>query len=315
MHKGSKLSEPVIKPPLKITQKYRRSGLDKIKIVDPLALFEKLNPYYSAKRLVGKGAFGSTYIFSGVKPGFYDAIAAASRGHVITRQHQVFPASCVAVKVVMHTNTRDVFAEFDREVYILNYMQKKKKIVLGNRVFRASDHVPKLYLACHLPGVSFIVESCASGEPLSTVSPRAHVIAKLELAVLSLWLSGVSHTDLTSANIMYDDASGKVTIIDFGRAVLLSPETVHFMKRNLLALATSPSRNTTLLLPDVLSVISKNTVSESARKAYRKYKIKGHFDDETMVRRQITRCATQCSQQSLAKERLHTWVPRSKKAG
>ena len=308
LKKYPRLSEPVIKPSLKITKKYQRST--KEKKIDILALFEKLQPYYSSKRLAGKGSFGSTYLFSGMKPGFIDSIASSARGHVIRGSHLPTISSCIAVKVITHNNTRDVFSEFDREVYILNYMQRKKKSIVRKRTFKASDHVPQLYLACHLPGVSLIIESCGPGKPLTAYSKlTAEVIAKLEYAVLSLWLSGVSHTDLTGNNIMYDEKTMKITIIDFGRAVLLSRETVNFIKRNLITVSTNPSRKTVLLMPNVLKTISKNIVSDSAKKAYAKYKIKGHFDDETMIQRQISRCLkSTCSRESLAKERLATWI-------
>lgn len=308
LKKQSRLSEPVIKPSLKITKKYQRSTKDKK--IDILGLFEKLQPYYSSKQLAGKGSFGSTYLFSGMKPAFLETIASSARGHVIRGSQLPMTSSCIAVKVITHNNTRDVFAEFDREVYILNYMQRKKKSLVKKRAFKASDHVPKLYLACHLSGVSLIIESCGPGKPLTAYSKlKADVIAKLEYAVLSLWLSGVSHTDLTGNNIMYDEKTMKITIIDFGRAVLLSRETVNFIKRNLITLSTSPSRNKVLLASNVLRIISKNTVSDSAKKAYAKYKIKGHFDDETMIQRQISRCVkSTCSPPSLAKERLATWV-------
>jgi hypothetical protein len=52
----------------------------------------------------------------------------------------------------------------------------------------------------------------------------AAVYVAVERAVALMWLYGITHSDFHEGNQMYDERSGKVTVIDFGQAVKLSDE-------------------------------------------------------------------------------------------
>jgi hypothetical protein len=61
-----------------------------------------------------------------------------------------------------------------------------------------------------------------------TKQPRGPLTASMylaiERAVTLMWLNGVVHSDFHKGNQIYDDNTGKVTVIDFGQAVGLHPE-------------------------------------------------------------------------------------------
>ena len=273
---------------------------------------KKLSGLYTSKKLLGSGVSGTTYAFFNIKSTFLKKISNVARGHVVWGQ-PVNPGKPVAIKIIRHVKNKDVLlAEFDREVQLLTYIQKRRPVIVGKSMYTASLHTPKIHLACHLPGLSIIVESYAPGKPLAqyrAVSPRA--IARFERAILSLWLSGVAHADLHSSNIMYDDKTKKLTIIDFGRAVLLSGEAVSSLRRNLLEFATSSNLKNALLRPDALKLISKKVVVHSLDITYIHTGIKRYLDDEAMIQHHIARRCLRpmCTKEALAKERMTTWVP------
>lgn len=51
----------------------------------------------------------------------------------------------------------------------------------------------------------------------------ADLFLRIERAMASLWLAGIAHADLHKDNMLYDAATGRLTIIDFGMGVLLPP--------------------------------------------------------------------------------------------
>jgi serine/threonine protein kinase len=310
-----KTKKIVLVPTLRITNKYRAKKRPSIfslfgakknmSIGDVIA---KLRGSYSSKKLLGSGISGTTYAFSKVKPSFLQAIASMAQGYVV-RGVPLDPHASVAVKFIKHG--KYAFEEFDREVQILTYIQKKGDVVVGTRVYSASRHVPKLYMACHVPGLSIIVQSYAPGKTLSRYSSiSARTIARLEYALLSLWLTGVAHTDLHSSNIMFDDVSGKLTIIDFGRAVILPPDAVKTMRRNVLELLNS-SKGSLLEKPDILKLVSKHVVVDAVKRTHRAVGITKYYDDEAMIPYHIGRRCKKptCSMASLAEERMGLWIP------
>lgn len=318
--------QPIKVPRLSITTQFKEkkpAGLTwdallqnpQIPLTIPTFL-EKLQGLYGSKKLLGSGVSGTTYAFYNTKPTFLKMISSIARGRVVWGQ-SVTPGQTVAIKIIRHTKNKDVLlAEFDREVQLLTYIQKREPVVIRKSVYKASSYTPKMHLACHLPGLSIIVESYAPGKPLAqyrTVSARA--IARFERAILSLWLAGVAHADLHSSNIMYDDKTKKMTIIDFGRAILLSGEAISTLRRNLVEFATSSNLKTLLLRPDALQLVSKKVVVHSTDITYVHAKIKRYLDDEEMIQHHIARRCLKptCTKEALAKERLVAWVPYVKK--
>lgn len=313
---------PIKIPMLRITKKFRskpssfalflqRFKTKKQQPLDLSTLFVALKGTYSTKKLLGSGIFGSTYVFHHAKHRLLDILARSARGYVV-RGYPLKPDESIAMKIIKHSSTRDVFAEFDREVQTLTYLQKREPVIIGKTTYTASQHVPKLHLACHFQGFSVIVQSYAPGKRLaaySNVMPRT--IARFERAILSLWLAGVAHTDLHSENIMYDDKAKKITIIDFGRAVILSPDAIQTLRKNLLAFASDKARHSLLLKQDVLKLISKNVIVHTTDVTHLQTGIKRYLDDETMIQYHIARRCLKptCTPEALAKERLTTWVP------
>jgi predicted unusual protein kinase regulating ubiquinone biosynthesis (AarF/ABC1/UbiB family) len=127
-----------------------------------------------------------------------------------------------------------------------------------------------------------------------------------------MWLTGVAHADLHSSNVMYDDVSRKLTIIDFGRAVLLSSEAIQSLRQQLLDFASSSNLKKQLLRPDALKMISKKVVVDTTDITHRQIGIKRYLDDEAMIQHHIARRCLKptCTPEALAKERLTTWVPK-----
>jgi serine/threonine protein kinase len=58
----------------------------------------------------------------------------------------------------------------------------------------------------------------------------AALYVKIERALCSLWVNGIFHLDAHGDNILYDKASGKVTVIDFGFAVMADAEMTEKVK-------------------------------------------------------------------------------------
>lgn len=315
--------KPVTIPRLSITRKFRnkpsfvesfreRVGINQPPPRDWEDLFARLRGNYSSKKLLGTGYSGMTYVFYRVTSKFIKIIEKAARGYVVHGKKSIIPGQSVAVKIIKHVKTHDVFTEFDREIQTMTYLEKKEPVRVGKSTYTASQHVPKLYLGCHMPGFSVIVESFAPGQPLAKYGKvTARTIARVERALLSLWLSGIAHTDLHSSNIMFDHKTKKMTIIDFGRAVVMPPDAVNALRKNLMAFSLDPARRQLLQRPDVMKLISKNVVVQLTNITHHQGGLPKYLDDETMVQYHISRrcLRPECTKELLAKERLTTWVP------
>jgi hypothetical protein len=98
----------------------------------------------------------------------------------------------------------------------------------------AADFAPPLYCAGWTRGLNagqwawVTVMARAPGDKLEDHIPRHGVSLDLyltiERAVCSMWLAGLVHGDLHRGNMMYDRATGRLTLIDFGFAVRMSPD-------------------------------------------------------------------------------------------
>ena len=58
-------------------------------------------------------------------------------------------------------------------------------------------------------------------------------VVQMERAAASLWTRGIVHCDLHKGNAMWDSASGKLTLLDFGFAVVLPRRVLQGLNRRL----------------------------------------------------------------------------------
>lgn len=109
---------------------------------------------------------------------------------------------------------------------------------VGGARLCASDYVPRIYVAGLVYDTSaggkgawryVTVMAAAPGAPLEKYLRRrsldADTYLRVEMAACALWASGVVHGDFHKDNVFYDPATRKVTIIDFGFAVVLPSST------------------------------------------------------------------------------------------
>lgn len=98
-----------------------------------------------------------------------------------------------------------------------------------------AQHVPDFYWSGMVvdtyTGRRFYVTlmALAPGAPVQTSFARSmppEVYVAVERAVVMMWLYGIAHTDFHKGNVMWDAASRRATIIDFGQGIKLSDAVV-----------------------------------------------------------------------------------------
>lgn len=99
----------------------------------------------------------------------------------------------------------------------------------------ASKYVPALYFAGLVTekrvsaDVFVTVMGVAPGATLKSYLDEqnrpltAQLYVKIERAICSLWFNGLVHGDFHMQNVLYDPATDRITVIDFGFSVLLPP--------------------------------------------------------------------------------------------
>jgi hypothetical protein len=104
----------------------------------------------------------------------------------------------------------------------------------ASKTAQSAQYVPRFYFAGlvrdagNFQPAFVVVMDRAAGMPLDAFLqqrrvPTARLYVDLERAACALWLAGVVHADLHRGNVMYDPASRKLTVLDFGMAVVLPP--------------------------------------------------------------------------------------------
>jgi hypothetical protein len=138
-------------------------------------------------------------------------------------------ADPVVVKV-QPTNTRTAVVENTLHMKLA----RARCVKLPNlRELCSKEYVPRFYFGGQVRNMysrsqrqlmHVTVMGRAPGVSVDTLLEDSAMTAKLylmiERALCSLWVNGVFHTDAHQANIMYDQMSKKLTVIDFGRGVL-----------------------------------------------------------------------------------------------
>jgi serine/threonine protein kinase len=85
----------------------------------------------------------------------------------------------------------------------------------------ARDVVPQLYWAGQLESLNFMITVMEGidGESIYRMEPTKNLANQLEQATHALWAFGVVHQDLHAGNVVVERATGKLKILDFGRAM------------------------------------------------------------------------------------------------
>jgi non-specific serine/threonine protein kinase len=196
---------------------------------------------YQDIELIGKGAFG--FVFSGT---FTDSIQMASENDIHIQQ-QVFKFS--RINLPQHVQDR-----FEEEAYMLSLVKH--------------PYVPRLIEYQQINKQSVLVMDRAKGEDLEKISLKYGPLSvtliinlAVQLADILLYLRGhqqqgqskpIVHGDIKPSNIMFDEISKKVGLIDWGSSVFA--QTDHqgqFVGSNIMDLMSSDMQQTNARLGDV----------------------------------------------------------------
>lgn len=176
--------------------------------------------------VVGQGAYGTVYRTT-ANPTLLALPPKLSHGFVRAMPRRDLP---VVVKVA---DTSGDPAEELKECAVLDDLSTAPCVRLP-RVSRGlciAPHVPKLLFCGKVHGSRkyVAVMTVAPGSTLwsevgwSKHDVTAELYVRFERLVAALWANGVVHNDLHLKNVMYDRATGHLTILDFGFAALMPP--------------------------------------------------------------------------------------------
>ena len=285
----------------------------------PLELVDYLKGYCKEAKKLGEGVSGVAYEFRTIRTGFTQVLLDVAGKSAIVGPS----APSVGEDVIMKIIRASDHEELTREIKIMQHLERAPAVVVGDKTFRAADYVPRMYAAGDVDRDSFILMSRAPGDILKKETGLdAATLATLEKALLTLWLSGVSHSDMHAGNIMLDKATGTLSVIDYGMAVRLAPEASKAIRANLLALAAldGPALAAALKRRDVLKeLVSKGVVTRATNSAFRhdpsRKEYVGYHTNERIMTYHVSRSCVRpaCSRTKLAAARLASWVPAPKK--
>jgi non-specific serine/threonine protein kinase len=196
---------------------------------------------YQDIELIGKGAFG--FVFSGT---FTDSIQMASENDIHIQQ-QVFKFS--RINLPQHVQDR-----FEEEAYMLSLVKH--------------PYVPRLIEYQQINKQSVLVMDRAKGEDLEKISLKYGPLSvtliinlAVQLADILLYLRGhqqqgqskpIVHGDIKPSNIMFDEISKKVGLIDWGSSVFAQIDHQgQFVGSNIMDLMSSDMQQTNARLGDV----------------------------------------------------------------
>ena len=218
--------------------------------------------------------------------------------------------------LVVQSMSRTAAKEYAMETTAMQRLGGAPPAVIGGVVFEPTKVVPVLYDARYITmyGTHVLCMSRASGKTLNTFKKTltAYDVAALEKATLTMWLGGVAHSDYHFGNILLDRSSRTnpiITIIDFGRAVLLSESVKKKVAKEIERVGNSPH---TLTSPSLLqSIADRAGVSKAIKESYERRKMYRtyHHNADTVHKLGIL-SGMNCSMNELASVRQTTWVPK-----
>ena len=191
---------------------------------------------------IGEGAYGSAFRcqVNDAAHRALEVVRAASTFWVEYRP--VRTGSLVVVKITRDDSrspvaqgTLDRFAlDNIKEATLHKHLDEARCLNLGMAPLCVSNYVPDLYWAglvvnqasgtrCYVT-VMGVAPGIPVGKHLRRSRLDAETFLRIERAAAALWSQGVVHADLHKDNMMYDPATKKLTVIDFGFGVLLPPQ-------------------------------------------------------------------------------------------
>jgi serine/threonine protein kinase len=184
--------------------------------------------------VVGSGVFGSV-IITPVTPRVMAMYRELRKNDQVRMpRDSIYKHKSVAIKVITphidHIVNGRVMRSFVRsavwEMQIQARLSRAPCKFVGGQKFCAEAFVPKVIAGAYSPKhrAVFIIMEVVAGQP---VTNRKRTVTKaefteIERAVLTLWLNGIMHNDLSTDNVFIGrTAKGdpKVTLIDYGLAV------------------------------------------------------------------------------------------------
>jgi serine/threonine protein kinase len=205
-------------------------------------------------------------------------------------------------------------AEIEREVSTLRALASSQPTLLGNKTFDVRPYIPQFFASGYVAdlGVWFIAMSHAPGKLLADMKypmTPARLVARLEHAMLSMWLAGYAHTDLHGGNVLIDSPKRTVTIIDFGRAVRLSPKVVAAIRARIEGMSQRGLLSASLLETIGVPVNRYIQYVYKTNTAYSRYQY--YLNGVRAARHTKGLCTRQplCQPESLARERQLVWMP------
>ena len=154
-------------------------------------------------------------------------------------------------------------------------------------IIKGRDLVPKLYFSgiSHSSRMHVTVMSIAKGKSLHAImaeeTPTPKKLPKcvktiFHTAILACWMMRVSHADLNQYNVFYDDATRRITFIDFDHAVFLPDELVEKIR----AAAAQEGQQ----CKNLYKIWTKSTLNSFVKLVTRQRRTYSHFSNGRIVR-------------------------------
>ncbi len=192
---------------------------------------------------IGEGAYGTAFRCQVSTEAVYRALELVRAASTFWVEYRpVKMGRLVVVKVTrddsrsaVSQGTLDRFAlDNIKEATLHKHLDEAGCLNLGMAPLCVSQYVPDLYWAglvvnqatgtrCYVT-VMGVAPGVPVGKYLARSKLDADTFLRIERAAASLWAQGVVHADLHKDNMMFDPATKKLTVIDFGFGVLLPPQ-------------------------------------------------------------------------------------------
>ena len=209
-------------------------------------------------RALKEGSYGKPYLTTVDTTVFRELRTLYSAARFRQTTGNGFPAlgQRIIIKLSVQKPTdpfNDWALENSREIAVHKFLQSSPKChtLPGCSVPLCGPRVPRLYFGGMVRNNDgkqyfFTVMDLAPGIDLGDAVRRgfnAELYLKVERALCEMWGQGLVHGDTHKGNLMYDAASGRVTIIDFGFAMVLPASATAELRAGMGAAAVAGVRS------------------------------------------------------------------------
>lgn len=203
--------------------------------------------------------------------------------------------------------------EVQREVNIMSSLLASRPTRIGDKTFDIRQYIPHFFASGYVADLDlwFIAMSHAPGYllgDLNSLSLSVEMIVRLEHAYLSMWLAGCGHADLHTGNILVAP-NGRITIIDFGRAVRLSTSTVREVRKELMGVSAKTLASTRALKTLAEPVDRDIWLTYGKNKWYRTYRQYLNGNSSVSHVRKLCDRQPRCRRELLPAVRQMIWAP------